>query len=143
MLNNVILCLSVCGTKTKGPPMVSRFLLHDPSNMSIGGVSGERKLSIWGRVLEWHSRHQEAFCILQGLLSKSVPLKRFGPSLQEISQRSHNSSTVGQKAAVKVYHAKKTLQLLGILRGWAVSDFGSMIGRGGRSCRRNRVSINF
>jgi hypothetical protein len=36
--------------------MVSRFLLHDFSDMSIGGVRGERKLSIWGRVLEWHRR---------------------------------------------------------------------------------------
>jgi hypothetical protein len=29
--------------------MVSGFLLHDPSDMGIGGVSGERKLSIGGQ----------------------------------------------------------------------------------------------
>jgi hypothetical protein len=89
---------------SKGPPGVSRFLLHDPSDMdmSIGGIGGERKFSIWGRVLEWHRRRQEAFCILEGLLSGSGPLQRFGPSLQRISQRSQNLSTVGQKAAVKV-----------------------------------------
>ncbi len=61
--------------------MVARFLLHDPSNMSIRGMSGERKLSIGGRVLEWHLRRQEAFCLLEGDLSGSGPLQRFGPSL--------------------------------------------------------------
>jgi hypothetical protein len=107
--------------------MISRFLLHDPSDMSIGGVSDERKLSIWGRVLEWHCRRQEAFCNLKCLLSGSGPLQRFGPSLQEISQRFQNFSTVGQKAAAKVYHAEKTLQLFDNLRGWSVFDFGGVI----------------
>jgi hypothetical protein len=27
--------------------------------MSIGGVSGQRKLSIWGRMLEGYRRHQD------------------------------------------------------------------------------------
>ncbi len=36
-----------------------------------------------------------------------------------------------KKTAVKVYYAKKTLQLFDILRGWAVFDSGGMIGRGG------------
>jgi hypothetical protein len=117
-LNNVILYLLVCVKKNQVPPMVSRFLLHDPSDMSIGGVSGERKSGIWGRMLEWHRRCQEeAFCILEGLLSGSGPLQHFGPSLQEISQRFQNFSTVWQKAVVKVYHPKETLQLLDILRG--------------------------
>jgi hypothetical protein len=44
--------------------------------------------------------------------------------------------------AVKVYHAKKTLQLLDILRGWPIFDFGGVIGRGGCSCRRNRMAKN-
>jgi hypothetical protein len=39
------------------------------------------------------------------------------------------------KAPVKVYHAKKTLQLFEILRGWAIFYFGSVIGRGGCSFR--------
>jgi hypothetical protein len=43
-------------------------------------------------------------------------------------------SVVGQKAAVKVYHTEKMLQLFDILRGWAVLNFGSVIRRGGRSC---------
>jgi hypothetical protein len=34
--------------------MVFRFLLHDSSDMSIGGVSGKRKFGIWSEVLEWH-----------------------------------------------------------------------------------------
>jgi hypothetical protein len=117
MLNNVILCLLVCRKKTKGPSMVSRFWLHDPSDMSIGGVSGERKFIIGGRVLEWQRCHQEALNILEGLLSGSGPLQYFGSSLQGISQRYQNVSTVGQKGAVKVYHAKNRLQLFDILRG--------------------------
>jgi hypothetical protein len=72
-------------------------------------------------------------------LSGSRPFQCFGPSLQEISQKFQNLSTVGQKAAVKVYHAKKTLQLFDILRGWAIFYFGSVISRAGRSCRQNRV----
>ncbi len=119
------------------------FLLHDPSNMSIGGVSGERKLSIGGRVLEWHRCRQKAFCILESLLRGSSPLQRFGPAFQEISQRFQNLSTVGQKAVIKIYHAKKTLQLFAILRGCTIFVFGGVIGRGGCSCRRNLVSKNF
>jgi hypothetical protein len=109
--------------------------------MSIGGVSGERKLSVGGRVLEWHCRHQEAFPVLEGLLSKSGPV-RFCPSLQEISQRFQNLSTVGQKAAVKVLYAKKTLRLFDILRGWAIFYFGGVISSGGGSRRRNLLSKN-
>jgi hypothetical protein len=45
----MILCLSVAGKETEGPPIFSRFLLHDSSDRSIGGVSGERKLSIFGQ----------------------------------------------------------------------------------------------
>ncbi len=44
---------------------------------------------------------------------------------------------------VKVNHDKKTLQLFDVLRGWAVFNFGGMIGRGGRSCRQDLVSKNF
>jgi hypothetical protein len=39
-------------------------------------------------------------------------------------------STVGKKTAVKVYYAKKTLQLLDILRQ-PVFNFGGVVGRGG------------
>ncbi len=56
---------------------------------------------------------------------------------------SQNLCTVGQKAAVKDYHAEETLQLFYILKGWAIFYFGGVIGRGGRSCRRNGVSKNF
>jgi hypothetical protein len=67
--------------------MVLGFLLHDSSDKSIGGVSGERKLSIWGKMLKWHRRRQEAFGSLESLLSGGSPLQSFGPPLQEISQR--------------------------------------------------------
>ncbi len=96
--------------------LVSRFLLHDPSDMGIGGVSGKVKLSIWCGMLEWHRRHQEAFCILESLLCRGNPLQHFGPSLQEISQRAQNFCAIGQKAAVKVYHTEETLQLFDIMR---------------------------
>jgi hypothetical protein len=60
--------------------MVFGFLLHDSSDVSIGGVSGEGKLSIWGGVLEWHRRRQEAFGPLESLLSGGGPLQSLGPS---------------------------------------------------------------
>jgi hypothetical protein len=59
--------------------MILGFLLHDPSDVSIGGVSGEKKFSIWGRVLKWHRRCQEAFGSLESLLSGGGPLQSFGP----------------------------------------------------------------
>ncbi len=46
----------LAGKKTKGVPIVSRFLLHDPSEMGIKGISGKRKFSCWGGMLEWHRR---------------------------------------------------------------------------------------
>jgi hypothetical protein len=122
------------------PPMFSRFLLHDPSDMS-GSEKG--KFSCWGGVLEWHRRFKEAFCILESLLCRDHLLQCFGPSLQEISPRAQNLCAFGQKMTVKIYHAKKMLQLFDILRGWAKFDFSGMISRGGRSCRRNRVAKDF
>ncbi len=59
--------------------MVSRFLLHDSSDMSIGGISGKRKLSIWGRGLDWHRCHLEALWLLKSLLSSGGPLLSLGP----------------------------------------------------------------
>jgi hypothetical protein len=44
---------------------------------------------------------------------------------------------------VKVYHAEKMLQLLDILWGGTSFDCGSMLGRGGQTCRRNRVTKMF
>jgi hypothetical protein len=79
-------------------------------------------------MLEGYRCHQETICILECLLCVNGPLQRFGPTLQEI--RFQNLCTLGQKTAVKVYHAEKTLQLLDILKGWAIFDFGSVIGRG-------------
>ncbi len=64
--------------KSKRSLMVSRFLLQDPSNMRIGGVSGKRKLSIWGGC--WRgSRCQEVFCILERHLCQGGPLQCLGP----------------------------------------------------------------
>jgi hypothetical protein len=49
---------------------------------------------------------------------------------------------IGQKTAVKIYHAEKTLQLFDVLRGWAEFDFGRVTGCGGCSCCRNHVAKN-
>ncbi len=46
--------------------------------------SGERKFSVWGRMLKRHRRRQEAFSLLESLLSGGGPLQSFGPPLQEI-----------------------------------------------------------
>ncbi len=46
------------------------------------------------------------------------------------------------KTAVKVYPAKETLQLLDVLRVWAIFDLGSVIGRRGHSHCQNPVSKN-
>ncbi len=59
--------------------MVFGFLLHDPSDVGIGGVSDQRKLSMGGRVLKWHRRRQEAFGFLESLLGGGGPLQSFGP----------------------------------------------------------------
>jgi hypothetical protein len=61
---------------TKGLPMVTQFLLHNATNMSIRGVSGERKFCMWGGVLERHHRSKEAFCVLESLLCLVSPLQR-------------------------------------------------------------------
>jgi hypothetical protein len=111
--------------------MISRFLLHDPSDMGIGGVSGKRKLRGWGGVLEGHHCCQEAFCTLECLLCRSGPLQRFDPFLQEISQRAQHLCAIGQKMAVEIHHAEKTLQLFDVLRWWAEFDFSGVVGRGG------------
>ncbi len=36
--------------------MVPRFLLHDPSDISIEGVSDKEKFSMWGGMLEGYRR---------------------------------------------------------------------------------------
>jgi hypothetical protein len=38
---------------------------------------------------------------------------------------------IGQKTAVKIHQAEKTLQLFDVLRGWAKFNFGSVTGYGG------------
>jgi hypothetical protein len=68
-------------------------------------------------MLEGYHRRQETFCILECLLCGNGLLQCFGPTLQEISSSFQNLCTLGQKTAVKVYHAEKTLQLLDIIRG--------------------------
>jgi hypothetical protein len=81
--------------------MVFGFLLHDPSDVSIGGLSGKRKLSIWGRVLKWHCRRQEAFGFLESLLSGGGPLQNFGPppsgDPSKVLELEHNFAKNGGK----------------------------------------------
>ncbi len=103
------------GKETKWPPIVPWFLLHDIADMSIGGVSDKRKLSLWGGMLEGYRCSQEAFCILESLLCRGGPLQCFGLPLQEISQQVQHLCTIGQKPAVKIHHAENMLQLLNVL----------------------------
>ncbi len=63
------------GKETKWSPMVSRFLLHDAADISIGGVSGKRKFSLWDEMSGGY-RHS---CILESLLCRSGPFQRLGP----------------------------------------------------------------
>jgi hypothetical protein len=48
-----------------------------------------------------------------------------------------------EENGVKIYHTKKPLQLLDILRGGTSFDCGGMLGRGGRTCRKNHVTKKF
>jgi hypothetical protein len=67
------------GEKINYSPMVPRFLLHDSTDISIGGVSGKRKFSLWGRMLAGYRCGYEVFCILESLLCRSGSLQHFGP----------------------------------------------------------------
>jgi hypothetical protein len=118
--------------------MVSRFLLHDPSDMGIGGISGKRSSAVGvvpplpGGVL--HPGKP---------LCRCGPLQRFGPSLQKISQGSQDLCAFGPKTEVKIHHAEKTVLLFDVLRGWAEFDFGDVMGQGGRPCRQNCAAKDF
>ncbi len=103
--------------------MVPRFLLHDTTDMSIGGISGKRKLSLWGGMLEGYHRSQEALCILESLLCRGGPLQRFGQPLQEISQRAQHLCAIGQKQWQKFTMPRKRCSCLmswgrGKIRFW-------------------------
>jgi hypothetical protein len=66
-------------------------------------------------MLEGYRRRQEEFSILECLLGESGPLQHFGPPSGDqlkVSKLVHSWA----KMAVKVYHAKKTLQLFDVLR---------------------------
>ncbi len=82
--------------------MVVGFLLHDASDVGVGGVSGERKFGIWGRVLKWYRRHQEAFGLLEGLLNGGGPLQCFSPppagDPSKASKPEHNLVRSGGKS---------------------------------------------
>jgi hypothetical protein len=48
-----------------------------------------------------------------------------------------------EESGVKSLHAKETLQLFDILRGWASTNRGSVFGRGGRICHQDGVAQDF
>jgi hypothetical protein len=107
MWNNGILYQLTCGKKNKGAPMVSRFLLHDPSDMGIG--QWQKKVRLLGGDVGVEPP------LPGGVLHPGKPAVQrrstptFWPFLQEISQGAQNLCAFGQKAAVKIHHAKKTL----------------------------------
>ncbi len=83
------------GKETKWSPMVPRFLLQDVADMSIRGVSGKRKFSLRGGMLEGYRRCQEALCILESLPCRGGPFEHLGPPFQEISQRCNTCTQLG------------------------------------------------
>jgi hypothetical protein len=97
--------------------MVPRFLLHDDANMSFGGLSGKRKISLWGGVLEGYCRDQEVLYNLKSLLCCGSPFQRFGPLFMRSVKGRNTCAQYGKKTAVKIHHAEKTLQLLAVLGG--------------------------
>jgi hypothetical protein len=66
-------------------------------------------------VLKWHRCGQEALYTLKSLLCR-CPIQCFGVAPQEICKRPQNAGATRKKKAVKVYHAKKMLQVVDILR---------------------------
>ncbi len=97
--------------------MVAWFLLHNASDVGIGGVSGEGKFCCWRRMLQRYRGSQESLNFLKRLLGCGGPLQSPRSPLQEIGLRVQHLSTIWQETGVKVYHAEKTLQLLDVLGG--------------------------
>ncbi len=85
-----------------------------------GSAAARRRLAFWKR---------------------STPTFRVPPFRRSV-KGFKTCAQLGKKSAVKVYHAEKTLQLFDVLRGCAIFNFGGVIGRWGRSCRRNPVYKN-
>ncbi len=77
--------------------MVPRFPMHDAADMSIGGVSGKRKFSMWGGMLEGYRRSQEAFCIVESLLCRGGPLQCLGPPLWRTVKGRNTCAQLGRK----------------------------------------------
>ena len=94
-------------------------------------------------MLQRYRRDKEAFGLFKSHRCRVGPNQSFWVAPQEVSERFQNFCTIGEKSAVKVYHAEKTLQLLDILRGGALFDCGGLLRRGGGAFRRNRVAKKF
>ncbi len=77
-------------------------------------------------MLEGYRCRQEAFSILECLLGGNVYSNVLAPPFRS-SVKGFKICAVGQKTAVKVYHAKETLQLYDVVRGWAIFYFSSVI----------------
>jgi hypothetical protein len=120
--------------------MVARFLLHDPSDMSIRGVSGKSKFCIWGGMLEGYRHCQEAFCLLECLLCQCSPPNVLDPPH---SWDQLKSATPVCSWQIKIKHAEETLQLFNILGGGQSSTSVVWAAVGGCPCCRNLVAKNF
>ena len=81
--------------------------------------------------------------MLESVLRRGGPNEGFWDALQEVSQWLENFCALGEKTAVKVYHAEETLQLLDVLRGSTLFDCGGLLRRGGGTFHRNRVAKKF
>ena len=120
--------------------MAAGFLLHHAADMCIGGVCCQGKLGLRTRVFQWNRGDEEAFDLFKSLRRRRGPDQLFWVAPQEICERFENPCAFWHKAAVKVYHAKKPLQLLDILRGGTLFDCGGLVRRWGGPSRRNHVA---
>ncbi len=80
--------------------MASCFLvLHDASDLRIGGVSGQRKLCMGGSMLKWHKAMSALHLEKPLLRQQSTPVFRDCPSgdLLKPSECRHNQEENGSK----------------------------------------------
>ncbi len=100
-------CCQFSGKENKWLPMVPRFLLHDTTDMSIGGISGKRS-TVVGRCWRGTSAG-EALCILESLLCRGGPvnLNRTSRVGQAERDRQNWTSWMGQAQQEREWDMQK------------------------------------
>ena len=124
----------------EGLPVGINLLLENTADVRIGGISGEDKWSSGVRKGKKSSVRKGLFGLLKGMCHRSCPGKSFGRANESVSERTENGGGVGNKTAVEVDKAEKTLELLdrGGLR--IVCDSLDMRGEGCDACGGNMMA---